>query len=185
LNIHEHKQPEEELLLRLSEGNLDGFRALMEWYFPLLAAFAEKFVSDRALAQDIAQDTFIKVWQRHASFGNMLALRKFMYVTTRNGCLNALRERQRAGKRDERFVQQDVENERFATDEILYTEMLAQVRKTMEHLPEKMRQVFTLAYVDGLNNQEIAERLQLSQQTVRNQKTRALQIIKGHLGEKR
>lgn len=184
MSISEHKEPGEDLLHRLAEGDLHCFRSLMEWYFPVLCGFAERFVMDKALAEDIVQNTFIRVWERHTSFENILSLKKFLYVTTRNGCLNALRDRQRAEKRNARFVQQGVEDERFAIDEIIYAEMLAHVRKMMETLPGRMKEVFKLAYVEGLNNQEIADRLQLSPQTVRNQKTRALQLIKENMGKK-
>ena len=184
MSISEHTAPGEDLLHRLSKGDLNSFRSLMEWYFPVLCGFAERFVGDKAQAEDIVQNTFIRVWERHTSFENILSLKKFLYVTTRNGCLNALRDRQRAEKRNAIFVQQGMEDERFAIDEIIYAELLAHIREMMETLPGKMKAVFKLAYVEGLNNQEIADRLQLSQQTIRNQKTRALQLLKDRMGKK-
>lgn len=180
--MQENQFDEQSILQRIARNDVGGLRALMELYFPILSSFAEKFVRDSLLAQDIAQETFIKIWEHRGSFGHFGALRKFMYVTARNSGLNAVRDRQRAEKRAEQFEMLKQEDDRFAMDEIIYAELMADIHKAVAALPAKMKEVFLLAYVERCSNQEIADRLQLSQQTVRNQKSRALKLVQQRLG---
>lgn len=183
--MRENQYGEQSILQRITGNDVSGLRALMELYFPILSSFAEKFVTDSLLAQDIAQETFIKIWEHRGSFEHFGALRKFMYVTARNASLNAVRARQRAEKRGERFEMLKQEEERFVMDEIIYAELMADIHKAVATLPVKMKKVFLLAYVERCTNQEIADRLQLSQQTVRNQKSRALKLIQQRLGNEK
>lgn len=169
---------------RLVSGDIAGFRAFMKLYFPVICSFAERFVADNALAKDIAQETFIKIWHQHTSFESLNSLKKFMYVTARNNCLNVIRDKQRADERSKQYTRLKEEDDRFTLDEMMYSELLVAVREAVEALPPKMKEIFILGYIEGLGNQEIADRLQISQQTVRNQKTRALQHLKVRFGEK-
>ena len=180
--MQENQYDEQSILQRIAGNDVSGLRALMELYFPILSAFAEKFVTDSLQAQDIAQETFIRIWERRSSFEHFGALKKFMYVTARNSSLNAIRDRQRAEKRAERFEMLKQEEDRFAMDEIIYAELLADIHKAVATLPDKMKEIFLLAYVERCSNQEIADRLRLSQQTVRNQKSRALKLVQQRLG---
>ena len=150
----------------------------MELYFPVLCRFAEKYVGDSLQAQDIVQETFIRFWKKRSLFATTYALKRFLYVSVRNACLDTLRNQQRAANRVEEFVRYRRWEDSVGVDEIIYSELLAAIRRAMLALPEKMQEVFCLAYMEGLSNDEISARLQLSHQTVRNQKTRALQILR-------
>ena len=66
----------------------------------------------------------------------------------------------------------------------MYAELLAEIRKAIDTLPQKMREIFILAYFKKMTNEEIALHLQLSNQTVRNQKATALATLRKALRHK-
>jgi RNA polymerase sigma-70 factor (family 1) len=168
----------------LRQGNSFALQYLIRIYFPVLCQYAEKITSNRAEAEDVTEEVFIKLWQRHAAFTSFNEVKGFLYTSTRNGSLNVLRGRQRQQLRHEAFAQTHKADGEPSIDEMVYEELLAEIRKTIALLPEKMRKIFILSYYKKMTNQEIADYLQLSQQTVRNQKTKALGLLKDLLKDK-
>lgn len=174
-----------ELLTQLRAGRSAAFRSLMHLYYPVLFQFAGKFVNDTALAEDIAGEAFIQLWQRHTTFESLPAVRKFLFVTAHHDCLDAIRKKGREQKKIAGLAMElPVETDDYVLQQIIRSEVMADIYRAIELLPEKMKLVFKLSYLDGLKNEEIAARLQLSNQTIRNQKSRALEILRVHFKDK-
>jgi len=108
--------------------------------------FAKRFVLDRQDAEDIVAESFIKLWRLRENFDNPQSIKAFLFITTRNGCLDFLRASQRQGNNSK--------------------------------VPPNCRQIFKMAHMDGMKNEEIARKLELSYQTVKNQKVRAIKILR-------
>ena len=163
----------------LKKGNEESYYYLIRVHAPVLCRYAEGLIFDSAAAEDIVEDVFVKLWQKKAVFDDLDDVKKFMYVAVRNACLNFKRDKEREKKKFEIFA--SMSREDIGIDEIIYAELMADVRKAIDGLPEKMREIFILGYINQLSNYEIADQLGLSYQTVRNQKTKALTIIRGIL----
>lgn len=153
---------------------------LMRTYYPVLLQFAEGMVTNRAQAEDIAEEAFIQLWKKHESFDSLGAIRKFLWVTARHDCLDALRAREtHARKLNEINIEGYANPESSsALHQMIRAEVLSDIYGTIRTLPKKMQQVFILSYIEGLKNKEIADQLHLAEQTVRNQKSRALEILR-------
>jgi len=172
---------DEECFALLQQGNSDAFYYLIRIYYPVFCEISRKMVQDAHAEQDITHNIFIKIWETASRFSDFDAIKKFLYVSVKNASLNHLRSKQREKARHEVFMYQQEENMLADTGEIIHAELMAAVRTAMEQLPDKMREVFILSYVEQLSNEEVAERLHLSNQTVRNQKSRALFILRNIL----
>src|SRR5687767_1865258 len=72
-----------------------ALNAIFKMYYAPLCLFAERMLRDRPAAEDIVGDTFIKLWNRHTDFENLMNVKAFLYITTRNACLNLLKQMQR------------------------------------------------------------------------------------------
>lgn len=166
----------------LSKGSVDAYYYLIQIYFPVMCNFSVNIVKDRMAAEDIAHEVFLKLWVRKPFFKDMLEIKKFLYVSVKNSSLNFLRSQKRTLERNEVFSSSYWQSEDEINDEILFSELLAEVRKAMDTLPKKMRTIFILGYIKQLSNNEIAEQLNLSNQTVRNQKAKSLLRLKKILG---
>ena len=164
---------------QLKAGNDGAFRYLIRIYGPVLCQYADKLIMNSAAAEDIVTDVFVKLWEKRDSFETFLHVKKFFYTAVRNACMNYKRDKEREQRKYKTFM--ETNDASFITDEIIYAELLADVQKAIDGLPGKMRLIFILSYIEQLGNKEIAQQLHLSDQTVRNQKTKALAVIRGKL----
>ena len=163
-------------LLRKNEAA--AWQYLIRIYYPALNRFANKILSNDADAEDVVTDVFVKLWHLNGDFADFQQVKKYLYTATRNSCLNILRSRQRDKIRHEAFTSNYLQEDSFLETEMLYAELLAEIRKEVDALPPKMREIFVLAYFKKMSNEEIAAHLQLSNQTVRNQKATALALLR-------
>lgn len=175
----ERLHTEGELAKGLAQGDTGAFGSIMRNHYAVLLDYATRIVVDKALAEDIVEEVFIQVWKRHASFDSLNAVRKFLWINTRHDCMNALRNSNTRERHHQQIAQSSpLEEEATALHDMIRAEVLAEVYAAIRELPEKMQQIFILSYIDGMKNQEIAMQLNLSEQTVRNQKSRALEILR-------
>ena len=174
---------ERQLLQQLSNGDSAALQTIIQSYFPLLCGFAERYLPDTSLAEDIVQETFIKLWQHDTRFESLNGLKSFLFTLTKNGCLNLQRSRGREGLRNAQFLEisEDEQPDSYY-DEISRLNSIAAINEGIQQLPGKMREIFLLSYQEGLSNQEIARKLNISEKTVRNQKYNSLLILRNRFG---
>ncbi|MCO5238417.1 MAG: RNA polymerase sigma-70 factor [Chitinophagaceae bacterium] len=170
----------------LQEGDSPAFHYLIRIYFPVLGRYACRVARiSSAEAEDVVEDVFMKLWERRAQFSGFGEVKGFLYTSVRNGCINVVRSRQREATRTATFIQL-YGNEGGDSDEaeIIYSELLAEIRKSVDALPAKMREIFILSHYKKMSNEAIAAHLNLSHQTVRNQKSKALALLRQWLKQK-
>lgn len=147
-------------------------KSLFDLLYLRLCRFADQIIADSAAAEDIVQEAFIKYWQRNADITDLPAIKTLLYVMVRNACFNHLKHR----KVVEKFAQTQTEVAEEAA--VLKAEVWGEVYRAIASLPEGCRNVFKLSYLEGLKNQEIADELKISINTVKTQKARALELLK-------
>lgn len=168
---------ETELLQRLASGDSNAFTSLYKQHYQRIYYFAKSFLPDKEDAEDITADTFIKLWNHRDKFNSINSLRSFLHVTTRNSCYDFLRHlKVKSEKQAELIKEMDI----LYSPEFQQTkdELLKLVQKEVTNLSAKMRQIFYLSYQEGLTPAEIAESLKLSVQTISNQKTSLIKILR-------
>lgn len=165
---------------QLRTGDEAAFRHIMDGYFPIITHFALRIVGHRAAAEDIAEETFIKLWQGREKVGNFQSLKAFLFITAKNACLNELRSGKNLARREQVFAGGGEEEEAIDR-EIIRAEVWAEIWRAADQLPAKMREVFRLGFVEGLPNREIVKILGVSPNTVKAQKARALELLREKL----
>lgn len=143
-------------------------------YLPL-GMYALRFVDDADVAEDLEQDAFMKAWLYIKNGGEIDSFSSFMYRTMRNVCLTYIRDRHIA--LDESFIP-DVGEEEIDTS---FRD--ARIWRAIDNLPDKCREVFLMSKRDGLTNEEIAEELEISIKTVKNQITKAFSRLREALSD--
>jgi RNA polymerase sigma-70 factor (family 1) len=172
--------------LQLSNDIMDTFRkgepqalhSLLKLFYSPLCLFAERLVTDRSAAEDIVGESFIKLWNKRNDFETLQNTKAFLYITTRNACLNLLKQSKRDNLSKKQLAYLTSEREEYVLNEIVRAEVLQEIMQAIENLPEQCGKVLKLGYLEGLKNQEIADLLQISVHTVKNQKARAIQLLK-------
>ncbi len=150
---------------------------LFDLYYARLCYFAHKIIGNKEGAEDIVQDAFVAYWKNQADFDNEPSIKSFLYLTVKNACLNVIRHETVIKRYAEIQDNTSLEEEKITSD-IIRSEVAGEIHAAIAALPQGCRQVLTLAYFEGLKNDEIAQELEISVNTVKTQKARALQLLR-------
>lgn len=152
--------------------------ALFKKYYPRLCHFAWQFVHDKVLAEDIVQDAFMAYLKNSdALVEDDVAIKNFLYSAVRNACFNLSRHEKVVQRFLGYYRPEDFE-ESHVMAKIIRSEVMDEIHRIMQAMPESCRQVFRLGYLEGLSNLKIAEKLNISINTVKTQKQRGMKLIK-------
>jgi len=168
----------------LKKGGPEALQSLLKQFYSPLCLFAERLVADRAAAEDIVGESFIKLWNKRGDFESTQNIKAFMYITVRNACLNYLKQAKRDSLNQKQLAYITGEKEEYVLNEMIRAEVLKEIMNEINNLPEQCGKVLKLAYLDGLRNQEVARVLNISVHTVKNQKARAIQLLKTRLRDR-
>lgn len=155
----------ENIISDIKRGNKQAFKKLFDDYYPILCVFAAQYIDDYEVCKDIAQEALLAFWERRDNFENILKVKGFLYTVTRNKCLNHLRHTQI----DIPNLQDEEDIDHGFESAIIEQETYRIVRKAVEELPSQMRNIILLS-MEGLKNNEIADKLQISEGTVHSLK---------------
>jgi RNA polymerase sigma-70 factor (ECF subfamily) len=179
-----HNFQDKSLLQEFKRGNSHAFKAVYDMFFPALCFFAKRLVDNDGEGEDIAADSFVKLLNRYDSFDSIPNIKAFLYITTRNACLNYLRytQRQHSSKRELNRIQDKTDE--HALSYIVHAEVLREVEYEIEQLPNRCREIFKLIYYERRSADDIAEMLGISINTVWVQRAKAIQLIRTNLLKK-
>lgn len=164
-------------------GEPTAFAALFERYYDALCAFAEGYVATPDEAEEVVQETFVRLWTRRERLTITTSVKSYLYAATRNQALNHLR---RVGT-EQRWLEREAQGGETpglgaplpgAAAELHASELAQAVNAAIPQLSERCRQVFLLHRRHGLTYAEIAEALGISHKTVENHLGRALQELR-------
>ena len=155
---------------------------LYEKYHSILCFFAYKYTKSYSEAQDIVHSFFEKILDKSIVLENEQALKAYLFSAIRNASLNHI-------KRDgikQKHSNYTISHESFTDDsnyllDRIEAEILYEVFSKIEELPKECNKIFKLSYIENLSNQEIAEKLGISVNTVKSQKSRAKQLLRESL----
>ncbi len=162
----------------VADENELAFRQLFTEYYPSLVSFAMHYVEKSAVAEDLVQDVFVKIWETQEKLKTVEDLSAYIYQMVRFKCLNYLRNEK---------VRTDATQ--FFTDDLAATELNAflkeetfrVVSKAMDNLPPACSRIFAMT-LEGYAAKDIAAELGIAVETVKKQKQIARRMLKEKLG---
>ena len=172
------EQGELKIIEAFKQRDAKAFAYIFKLHRKALVYFAEKILGIREEAEDIVADSFMKLWAKHAGFNTLPEIKSFLYVVTRNSCLNFLKYSKRVSASQKEYSYWTDNKEEEILHIMYRAELLLELNSEIEILPEKMREVFELSFFQELPSGEIANKLGLSVKTVRNQKAKAVRLIR-------
>jgi RNA polymerase sigma-70 factor (ECF subfamily) len=187
--------PDEALMRRYQAGDASAFATLMRRHIGRLYNFIARHTGNRATAEDLAQEVFLRVVERAADFKHEARFTTWLYTIARNQCIDHLRKASLrrhpslddGGPGDEHAPLRDrLENqsagnsgERVAMDHQVKDRILASLAK----LPDEQREVFLLREVSNLPFLEIAQITGVPENTVKSRMRYALERLREGLGD--
>ena len=159
---------------------MDNFlEQVMERYANMVYCQAYVMMGNQYDAEDIVQEVFIAIWESDKKYNSYHGFRAFLYDSVKNRCLNYLKHQEVERRHAEILLQeQDEEDEDYR---LMREEMYRALHQAVDELPERCRQVFKL-HLQGKKNEEIAQMLELSVETVKTQKKKAMYFLRERLG---
>lgn len=165
---------------KIHQNDRPLFRLLYNTYCKALTSYAISLLGSREEAEDVVQEAFTAIWEKGGqNFINISHVKRFLYLFVRNKCVDTLRHK----KIIDDYALDFTASERKLSDEDkdLFTEdIYMQLFRMIDLMPERQREVFLL-YMKGKTNQEIADALHVSIETVKKQKQRGKEYLKRNL----
>lgn len=161
-------------ITNLQSGEETAFRNLFNEYNARLCYFAQRLLPNSVVAEDVVQEAFLIFWQKRRDFDHPKAIKHFLYLTVRNHCFNIYKHQKVVQKHEDqlRTLQEE------GIDNLIEAEVLAKVMQALNALPPGCRTVVQLSYFNKMKNQEIANHLDVSINTVKTQKKRAIHLLR-------
>lgn len=159
------------------KGDEKALAHFFRLYYHSLCYFVSKMIQDDAEAEDIAAISFIKLWDRKDGFETIGNIKAFLFITCKNASLNYLKQLERRTIRQEEYIQHLSDIDVVVLNQVVESEFLNILHQEVEQLPEQCSKVFSMIYFEGKKTDEIAEIMGISVKTVRNHKSRAIEML--------
>lgn len=177
-----HDLSDEELFLLLKEGDERALNAIVKRYWQPLFQMAAYTLKDLQECEDIIQNIFVRIWERKEKIDFNYSLKAYLFASTRYGIYNHVKkmhsQENSLSQKDFQFIEYyNPENE------LECKELLENVEKIVNSLPNQCRTIYQLSRNEKLSHQEISSLLNITPKTVENQITIALRRIRTGLGK--
>ncbi len=180
-NRHRQASTDEALVLRIQQGDRDAFAAFYERHRAAMYLAAYHLLRDRDDAHDAVQELFADVWQRADRIDAAGNVKGFLYTVMRNRILSAMSRSKYFDEYVNSFLAFEQRSVSVTEETVLARELERLLAEKIGELPPKMREVYELSWHEHLNNREIAERMAISEGTVKQHKHQATRILRGKL----
>ena len=180
------KPDERYLIQKLTEGDKNAFNAIYYKYVGELMRYCMSYLNSVEDMEEIVSDVFISLWENRSKIRNRDNLKPFLIVSTRNRIMTVLRKKVNSTVYENylELYQHKVISD--GTPHIEYDEFEKIVFRLIGSLPSTQREVIIMSKIDHLSHNEIAEKLGLNIQTVKNALSMGLKTlhekIKNHFG---
>jgi RNA polymerase sigma-70 factor, ECF subfamily len=179
---------EKYLVESIRKGDYQAFEILFQTYYPGLCALGRSMVHSKETAEDLVSDIFVKIWENPENLNVSQSLKGYLVRSVRNVCLNYLTRSYQKFKHldnetSEKLLKLLPHNSPDPSGEILTAELEVKISEAISTLPPECEKIFLLSRREELTNREIADKLNISENTVKVQIYRGLSKIREALKE--
>lgn len=168
----------------LRDGSRAAFDTLYNQFAGKVHNFIHKISGDNALAEDITQEVFIKLWRRREEMDPAQNIESWLYVSAKNMFLNEIRHRRHREVFAAEIKKMSAVAEESTMDQVLYHLAEKSLADTVREMPPQRQKIFLLSKYQGLSAAEIASLMSISERTVENQLYQARKQMMSRLKDK-
>jgi RNA polymerase sigma-70 factor (ECF subfamily) len=165
---------------KIKSGDKQAFHLFFDEYYSSLCLYANLFVNNLELSQDLVSECFVRFWERKEIIQIESSLKNYLLLSVRNSIYSYLRSPE-SRKTDLSSVIDKLENTPVEEYDLEKEETILHVYKLIEELPGQRRKILELAVFKGKSYREISEILGISVNTVNTQMTRAYRFLRDRL----
>ena len=179
-----YSQDEAQALVKaLKEGNQLAFSIVYKTYAAQTFSLAFKYLLNKELAEDAVQNLFLKLWLKKEEIDETKPIKRYLFTMLKNDLLNTLRDSKKNIYLLEDCLSMVLELEDNSQNENLKQEQMNIIQQALEQLSPQRRKVFEMKVSGKYSNQEIADKLNLSINTIKFQYSQSLKQIRATVGE--
>ncbi|WP_126246949.1 RNA polymerase sigma factor [Chitinophaga rhizosphaerae] len=175
-----HSFTDEQLLSLLRNGDAGAFNAIYERYSRPLYLYILSKTDRGETSKDVLQDLFTTLWEKRQALEIHCSLRSYLYQSVRHKIIDLYRKDATYRKYLQQLIEHFDAQPHNISETYDYKAKATEIFEAINRLPEKMKEIFMLSRFENLSIEQIASRLELSQQTVKNQISKALKILRTH-----
>jgi len=175
------KLTDEQLIILLKKDDQPAFTEIYNRYAESLAGFAASKLYSLDDARDIIHDLFVKLWESRDEVYITSNLKSYLFSIVRHRIIDKIRKnitREEYASMAQSLI---VSGHDSADKQVEAKELQQTIEKSLSQLPPRVKEIYKLSRDEGLSNHEIAEKLNLSEQTVKNQLSAALKHLRSSL----
>ncbi|WP_372934067.1 RNA polymerase sigma factor [Mariniphaga sediminis] len=174
---------DESVIARVREGDVAAFDVLYRTYCQRLFGFVLQIIKTETDAEEIVQEVFLKLWETRLQIDKHAVFESYLFTIAHNTTISLIRKRLSEKKYVDYISSlQEVTSASEPDGETEFKELSQQLQNLLEKLPTRQKEVFLLHREEGLTYQQIAEKLDISKNTVENHIAKALQFLRKNLG---
>lgn len=172
-----------ELILALKKGDYKAFQTLYEIHANNLKGFIFKLSRSEETADDITQETFLKVWLHHSTIDEALSFKAYLFRIAQNLLVDEIRRKVKNPLFEDYMLHCENLNisHNNVDQELDFDEFAENLRKAKMKLTPRQREIFELNKEHGISIKEIAEKLDITERSVYNHLYSSLQILREEL----
>lgn len=175
---------EKELFSRVAQGDEEAFNTLFHAYVPRLHTLVMKVTRSEGVAKDIIQEVFLYLWIDRESLATVDVPQNWIFKIAYNRSYSWLARQFSRNRKYNEFRQQNAtEGEESLEHTVALNETARLIHEATSLLPDQARRIFKLSRETGLKAAEVADKLEISVQTVRNSLVRSVKFIKEYLAQ--
>jgi len=171
----------EETIEKLRNGDMMAFDIIYRKYSPKLFGFILNILKTESDAEEIMQEVFLKIWEMHEDIKSYASFNSFLYTITYNKSINLIRKKITDRKYIDFLKTRPELTYPSVIDDMQFEELNAEIKSLIEKLPPRQKEVFLLSRENELSYKEIADKLNISKNTIENHMVRALKFLKTNL----
>lgn len=169
----------------LKKGDKKAFEEIYNEFFGVHYHLCLQYIHNEKAAEEIVQDTFLKLWEIRNTLNDQINIRSFMYTITKNNCLNYLRNQKISMKHIENMKYMEMQFNYEALEKLgnylQFEELRSKIEEAIAQLPAELVETFQLSRFEELSYKEIAEKQNISIKTVEARISKALRILRVEL----
>jgi len=174
----ESAQSEIALLTDLKENNISAFNTIYLNYAKPLYIYLLHKLKDPELCNDVLQDIFVSIWEKRQQLDIEISIKAYLYQSARFKIIDIYRKDVKYQKYLAELADTITIDAATITDRIDNRKKLQEIEVAVNNLPDRMREIFILSRFEHQTTRDIATKTNLSPQTVKNQLTKALRILR-------
>lgn len=158
-----------------------AFTEIYHRYHKLLYVMSYRYLMDTEMAKDAVQYVFARFWEYRTEIRVGVSLKNYLVTMTKNHILNVIRNENNAIAKNYELAQGTREYEDTLVENLEKKELMSLFYKALEKLPPQKRDICLMKVQEELSNQEIADQLQLSINTIKTHYSEALKLLRVYL----